>query len=336
MAQKQIDVLSVGDVVTDAFIKLLDKEEKVEHQKDGKEWLAIPFGTKIPFDHAQVIEGVGNAANAAVSFARLGLKSALAANVGADQFGRDIILALEKYDVDSRFVHINPGHKSNYHYVLWYKEERTILIKHEEYDYHWPRFRIIDLPQWVYFSSISEHAMEYHDQISAWLEAHPTVKLAFQPGTFQIEAGTKRLKKIYEQAEVLAVNREEAATISGGDHHNIHDLFDKLHTLGPKIVMISDGHAGAYASDGEQRYKMPIYPDPKPPFERTGAGDAFTSTFVAALAKGADIQSALLWAPINSMSVVQKVGAQDGLLSEKEIDKYLRAAPQWYHPERLK
>jgi hypothetical protein len=69
MAEKQLDVLAVGDVVTDAFIKLLDKEEKVEHEKDGSTWLAIPFGTKIPFDHAEVIEGVGNAANASVAFA---------------------------------------------------------------------------------------------------------------------------------------------------------------------------------------------------------------------------------------------------------------------------
>jgi ribokinase len=335
MAQTQIDVLSVGDVVTDAFIKLLDDEAKVEKDKDGPH-LSLPFGTKVPFDHAEVIEGVGNAANASVAFARLGLNSGLAANVGSDPFGRDIIAALEKNDVDTRFVHINPGRKSNYHYVLWYKEERTILIKHEEYEYHWPRFRVIDIPKWVYFSSISEHAMEYHDQISAWLEAHPTVKLAFQPGTFQIEAGVKRLAKIYERSDILAVNREEATTISGGDHHDINDLFDKLHKLGPKTVLISDGHAGAYASDGTQRWKMPIYPDPKPPFERTGAGDAFTSTFVAALAKGSDVQGALLWAPINSMSVVQQVGAQAGLLSEKQLEKYLREAPNWYHPERLR
>jgi sugar/nucleoside kinase (ribokinase family) len=80
---------------------------------------------------------------------------------------------------------------------------------------------------------------------------------------------------------------------------------------------------------------MPIYPDPKPPFERTGAGDAFTSTFVAAVMKGADLQGALLWAPINSMSVVQHVGAQKGLLNESQIDRYLREAPAHYHPEKL-
>lgn len=335
MAQKQLDILAVGDVVTDAFIKLLDDEAKVDKTDDGPR-LSMAFGTKVPFDHATVIPAVGNASNAAVACAKLGLRSGLVANVGGDDWGREILGALHEAEVDSRFVHINPGNKSNYHYVLWYKEERTILIKHEEYQYHWPRFRIIDIPQWIYFSSISEHAIEYHDQISAWLEGHPSVKMAFQPGTFQIEAGTKRLKKIYERSEVLAVNREEATTISHGDHHDIHDLFDKLHALGPKIVLISDGHAGAYASDGEHRYKMPIYPDPAPPFERTGAGDAFTSTFVAALAKGADLQGALLWAPINSMSVVQKVGAQAGLLTEREINKFLREAPHWYHPERLR
>ena len=336
MAKAQLEMLAVGDVVTDDFIRLLDKEERVEHEKNGDTWLAIPFGEKIPFDHNEVIAGVGNAANAAVAFARLGLSSALEANIGADQRGRDIIAALEKSGVDTRFIHVNRAQKSNYHYVLWYKAERTILIKHEEYDYQWPHFRISDIPGWIYFSSISEHALEYHDQMAAWLESHQPVKLAFQPGTFQINAGTKRLKRIYERSEVLAVNREEATAISKGDHHDIHDLFDKLHALGPKVVLISDGHAGAYASDGSQRWKMPIYPDPKPPYDRTGAGDAFTSTFVAALAKGADVESALLWAPINSMSVVQKVGAQAGLLSEKEINHYLRQAPHWYHPERLR
>jgi ribokinase len=335
MAQKQLDVLSVGDVVTDAFIKLLPDQEKVEIGKDGQPDLSIPFGTKIPYDHAEIIEGVGNAANAAVAFARLGLNSGLVANVGDDSWGRDILAALHKNKVDTRFIHINPHMKSNYHYVLWYKEERTILIKHEEYDYHWPRFRVIDIPKWVYFSSISENAMEYHDQIEAWLESHPTVKMAFQPGTFQIDAGVHRLKKIYKHTELLALNREEAVTVSGGDHGNLHDLFNRLHELGPKIVLITDGHAGAYASDGTNRFKMPIYPDPKPPYDRTGAGDSFASTFTAAIMKGADLEAALLWAPINSMSVVQKVGAQAGLLSEHEINHYIRTAPDWYHPERM-
>lgn len=331
----KLDVLSIGDVVTDAFIKLLDDRATTYENEQGK-WLAMPFGTKIPFDHAEVIDAVGNASNAAVSFAKLGLKSGLVSNVGSDQAGRDIINSLHKRKVDTRFVHINPKKLSNYHYVLWYKEERTILIKHEEYEYEWPRFRESDEPRWVYFSSISKDALEsYHDHVMDWLDKNPEIKLAFQPGTFQMEAGIDRLQRLYARAEVLVLNREEAVYVSGGDYDDLHGLFDRFHQMGTKIVVITDGPAGAYASDGQNRFKMPLYPDPAPPVERTGAGDAFASTFVAAIMKGNTIEGALQWAPINSMNVVQNVGAQAGLLTEEEIGELLKVAPDWYKPERL-
>ncbi len=331
LVAQQPDVVSIGDIVTDAFIKLID-DQAVTYQNDKGKWLAMQFGTKLPFDHVEVLEAVGNAANAAVAFARLGLQTAFVTNVGGDQAGRDMIAALEKEKIDHRFVRVNPGKKSNYHYVLWYKEERTILIKHEEYDYHWPHLSKAETPRWLYFSSISEHAIPYHDQVADWLEHNPEVKLAFQPGTFQMQAGTERLKRLYARSEVIILNREEAVFVTGGDYHNLHDLLDKVHGLGAKIAVVTDGPDGAYASDGQQRLKMPLYPDPAPPKERTGAGDAFASTFVAALAKGNTIEGALQWAPINSMSVVQETGAQAGLLSEKELEKFLRDSPDWYRP----
>lgn len=329
-----IDVLSVGDVVTDAFIKLLDDRAQA-YDTDHGPVLAMPFATKIPFDHAEVLPAVGNAPNAAVNFAKLGLKSGLVANVGGDQEGREIIATLDKKDVDTRFVRINPRKKSNYHYVLWYKEERTILIKHEEYTYRWPHLRASEKPKWIYFSSISKNALDFHDEMIESLERHPDIKLAFQPGTFQMEAGVERLKHVYKRAELVALNKEEAAYVTRGRVDDIHSLFDKLHALGPKIVVISDGPKGSYASDGENRYKMPLYPDPAPPVERTGAGDAFTSTFVAAIIKGNTVEGALQWAPITSMNVVQHVGAQAGLLTERELSDLLVKAPDSYKPERI-
>lgn len=328
----QLDVLGIGDVVTDAFVKLLDDRATTYENEQGK-WLAMPYGMKVPFDHSEVIEGVGNAANATVSFTKLGLKAGLVSNVGDDQFGRDIINALHKKNVDTRFVHINPDKISNYHYVLWYKEERTILIKHEEYDYHWPRFRADDIPKWIYFSSISKNALDtYHDHVVDWLKDNPGVKLAFQPGTFQMEAGAERLRELYQLTEILILNREEAVMVSGGNHEDVHDLMNRLHELGPKTIVITDGPDGAYASDGTKRLKMPLYPDPAPPFERTGAGDAFASTFVAALIKGSNLEGALQWAPINSMNVVQHTGAQEGLLTEDQLGELLKVAPDWYVP----
>lgn len=330
----QLDVVSVGDIVTDAFIKLIDDKAVTYKNEQGK-WLAMPFGTKLQYDHVEILNAVGNAANAAVAFARLGLKTAFVTNVGGDQAGRDMITALEKENIDHRFVRVNPSKNSNYHYVLWYKEERTILIKHEEYDYHWPHLQPNDTPKWLYFSSISENALPYHDQVADWLDLNPDVKFAFQPGTFQMKAGIERLQRLYARTEVLILNREEAVLVTGGDYNNLHDLLDRLHGIGAKTVVITDGPDGAYASDGQQRLKMPLYPDPSPPKERTGAGDAFASTFVAALAKGNSLEGALQWAPINSMNVVQKTGAQAGLLTEDAIEEYLRNSPEWYRPSQF-
>jgi sugar/nucleoside kinase (ribokinase family) len=332
---KHIEILSLGDIVTDAFIKLQDDQAFTYTDEHGVKILAMQFGTKLPFESAEVVQAVGNASNAAVAFARLGLESAFATNVGDDQEGRDMVAALQKNGVRTNLVRVNHAKKSNYHYVLRYQSERTILIKHEEYDYQWPQLHADEVPRWIYFSSISQHAIDYHDQVSDWLDKNPDVKLAFQPGTFQMEAGAERLKRVYARSEVLILNREEAVTVGGGDHANVHDLIDKLHALGPKTVVVTDGPDGAYASDGSHRFKMPLYPDPAPPVDRTGAGDAFASPLVAALAKGFDLEGALQWAPINSMSVVQKVGAQAGLLSEKELEGWLAKAPDWYHPEKF-
>ncbi len=332
--QKQIDVISVGDIVTDDFIKLFDDQARIDDE-NGTKRISMEFGLKLPFDHSEVLVGVGNAANAAVNFAKLGLSSSLITNLGDDQRGRDMVMELQKNKVGTHFVKQHAGFQSNYHYVLWYGEERTILINHEAYPYHWPQIAPHELPKWVYFSSIAETAEAYHDELAAWLEREPSVKLAFQPGTFQIKLGAERLKHLYARTELLALNREEAVLVTGGDYDNLHDLFDKLHALGPKVILITDGPAGSYASDGANRFKMPIYPDPAPPKERTGCGDAYASTFVAALIKGYPIEGALQWAPITPTNVVQHVGAQRGLLDENTLKEWLAKAPTWYKAERI-
>jgi ribokinase len=103
-----------------------------------------------------------------------------------------------------------------------------------------------------------------------------------------------------------------------------------MHELGVNHVVITDGPNGAYASDGQQMLFMPIYPDPKPPYDRTGAGDAFASTRTAALSLGETLETALAWAPINSMNVSQYIGAQEGLVTKEKLNEFLQSAPEEY------
>jgi sugar/nucleoside kinase (ribokinase family) len=113
------------------------------------------------------------------------------------------------------------------------------------------------------------------------------------------------------------------------------ELLKKMHKLGPDIAVITDGPDGSYAYDGEDAWHQPMYPDPKPPVDRTGAGDAFSSTFTSTIALGMDTPTALQWGPINSMSVVQHVGAQKGLLSREQLEEHLANAPEDYKPRKI-
>ena len=164
----------------------------------------------------------------------------------------------------------------------------------------------------------------------AWLDAHPSAKLVFQPGTFQLKLGYERLKELYARTHLFVCNKEEAQRILKTKEGDIKKLLEKLHAKGPKIVSISDGPNGAYIFDGTTAMYVPMYPDIAPPKERTGCGDAYTSTLMSYIAKGLSLKDAFLRAPINSMSVVQHIGAQKGLLSEQKLEEYLKQAPEGY------
>lgn len=329
---RKFDLIAIGDTTTDAFIRL--SAATVECNLDQKNCkLCLSFADKVPYESLEVIPAVGNSSNVAVGVARLGFKSAILTAVGDDYYGNQILSTYKREGVDPRFVKINKGRPTNYHFVLNYEAERTILIKHGDFKYLNPE--VVGNVPWLYFSSISESAVELHDELAAHLAKHPDIKMGFNPGTYQMKLGLDRLREIYRHTHVLFLNREEAQRILKVENPDLKFLFPRLHALGPKIVVVTDGPDGAYVSDGSRAYFMPPYPDPAPPFERTGAGDAFSTGFMSGLIAGLPIEEAIRWAPIESMSVVQYTGAQKGLLTRAQIEDYLKKAPADYFAKPL-
>ncbi len=327
---KKIDFLAVGDIVTEPFIKITNAKVTCDLNKENC-LISLRFGDKIPYESAEVFRAVGNSPNAAVSASRLGLNSYLVSYVGEDSIGKENMESLVGDKVNIDYMETVPGMTSNQHFVLWYDTERTILVKHNEYPYSFP----MDLPEpkWMYLSSLAKNSTEYHHQIEEYLKQHPNIKLAFQPGTFQIILGLEVLKNIYKRTELFLCNKDEAQRILKTGEEDIIKLMNMIRGLGPKIVVITDGIKGAYADDGNETWFMPVYSCDS--YERTGAGDAFGSAFLSALILGKNIQEALMWGPINAMSVVQKVGSQAGLLSREKIEEILKNAPEDYKPTKI-
>ena len=326
-----IDFLAIGDIVTEPYIKIIDAEKSCDLNKEHCK-LSFRFGDKIPYESAEVCRAVGNSPNAAVCASRLGLNTSLVSYVGEDKVGKENIDELLNNKVNIDYIETVPGMSSNYHFVLWYDTERTILVNHNEYPYSFP----LDLPEpkWIYLSSLARNSTEYHKEIVEYLRQHPDVKLAFSPGTFQIKLGYDVLKDVYERTDVFICNKEEAEKILQKEIKDELKILKSLNALGPKIVVITDSLNGAYAYDGVNAWHIPMYP--KSPYERTGAGDSFSATFVVALILGKSISEALMYSGVNAMSVVLQVGPQKGLLTIDQIEQVLSQAPKIYKINEIK
>jgi 5-dehydro-2-deoxygluconokinase len=319
----QYDFVAIGDITTDAFIKLTDAEELVNH---GTRELCVRFADKVPFDEVIEAVAVGNAANAAVAAARLGVSSALITRIGDDLNGKNCIAELQKKNVSQEYIGIEPGHPTNYHYVLWFGAERTILVKQNKFSYALPPN--MEPPKYIYLTSLGEYAKDFHHEIAAYVQAHPETKLVFQPGTFQMKLGAEELKDLYAVTEIFFCNKEEAQRILNSTEDNIKKLMQDIRALGPKIVFVTDGPDGSNVLlPDDSAWHIPMYPDPAPPVSRTGAGDATASTTAVYIMKGLPPQEALLRGVINAASVVQGVGAQTKLLTDKEVEEWYAKRP---------
>ncbi len=321
--KESFDFLSIGDAVVDDFIRLKDAEVHCDVDTE-RCTICMRFGDKVPFESSTVIYGVGNSANAAVSAVRLGLQTSYITNIGKDERGDEIVRTYIKEKIDTSLITQHEGAPTNYHYVLWYGDQRTILVNHYAYPYQFPQ--TVPEPKIVYLTSLAGGTEQYHDDVATYLEAHPNIFLTFQPGTFQIKIGAERLARLYKRAQLFVVNKEEAQRIlATPQENNDETLARNLYALGPKTVVITDDTNGASALENDVFFHLPMYRDPKPPVEKTGAGDAFTSTTAVYYGTGTPLKEAMERGMINAAYVVQEIGAQRGLLAKETLEAKYKA-----------
>ena len=327
----QLDFLAIGDAVVDDFIRLKDAEVHCDVNKEHCT-ICMRFGDKVPFESSTIVYGVGNAGNAAVAATRLGLNTAFITNIGKDTNGDRIVEHYKKEGMDTTYVKQHEGVPTNYHYVLWYGDERTILVHQHTYPFTFPQN--LPIPKTLYLSSLVDETGERHDAIADWLEAHRDIFFAFQPGVFEIKMGT-RLARLYKRADIFFANKEEYQRILESPEKSEELLLKKMKERGVKIPILTDGRNGAYALHEGTVFHLDMFPDPAPPIQRTGAGDAFSSTTTAFLTMGLPLKDAMERGLVNAAYVVQQVGAQKGLLARKALEEHLASAAEQYEPYRI-
>jgi ribokinase len=313
------DILSLGPARMDVFVKLADDQVEELCTIDRKESLiALPFGEKVPVSEIHFAVG-GNTGNNAVGVTRLGLTAAMAGAVGDGWSDKQALEILNSEHVDTKYMTIESG-KAGFGVVINYSEERTILSYYPDTTCVFPNDPELSV-KWLYLTTAGDNFEDFYRQAVDFAKTHGA-KIAFNPGSRQMKAGFSEIKFVIEAAEVLFVNKEEAEHLLGKQiDAQIKDLLVELHNVGAKIVVITDGMEGSYLYDGEKFWHMPIVPANV--VERTGAGDAFGSGFLAALMKGKTVGEALQWGSCNSASVLGFIGPQAGLLNQAGMDEWI-------------
>jgi len=313
------DIISIGDATLDTLLQIHDAEVNCSLHSD-RCMICINYADKIPVDklHRKV---AGNAANNAVGASRLELKTAFYTILGNDGVGEYILDTLKKEGVLLDYAIHDIKKETNSSFVINFKGERTIFVYHAERAYSLPKFAAT---KWIYYTSLGPNHYRLNKQIVNYVKKNK-IKLGYNPGTYQLRAGLNKMKEVLKNCEVIFINKEEAATIVGPQHDIRHYLL-AVHKTGPKIVVVTDGKNGSYCFDGEKCWQMGILNTPI--VERTGAGDAFATGFIAAMHYKKSIPEAMCWGTCNSSSVIMKYGPQDGLLSKTEMSKFHK---KWMH-----
>lgn len=317
---RHYNVITVGESTIDAFMTLAHAKTSA-HLDAASGGVCFRHGDKIDVDQYDFLIG-GNATNVAVGLTRLGLKATLCSEIGDDEFSLKIRNCLANEHVERLLMTQTRG-ASNFSVVINFQGDRTIFVQDVEREHN---FHFTDVTaDVIYLTSLGNEWKKPYQKVLDFVKGKNT-QIAFNPGSRQINEGKTFTMKIIEKTSMLFVNKEEAERILIGkvtkerEKDYVKDLVEKLQKFGAKTVVITDGKKGAYAmsTDGKLHHQNTNGGEV---VERTGAGDAFATGFLAATLYGLPIEKAMVWGSHNATSVVGKIGAHAGLLTKEQIEK---------------
>ncbi len=340
------DVITIGSATMDVFVECEDANIVSVFSKSKKsEFMSYPYGAKVEIsDFASNVGGGG--VNTAVNFANLGLNTSAIFKIGDDIYSAGVLESFEGKNVDLSNKIQDKSESTGFSIILVsFQGDRTVLA-HRGANAHIKKsdinFEAIKQSKLLYIAPLNGDSNKVLDDIVKF--AHDNnVSVCFNAGTTSIKRGFNYLKTILATAQIVVMNKEEASMATQIQvrpdtrevkyseeliHPDIKEMFQKLKVNDYQIIVITDGGNGAYAYNGEKYYYCPVFDGPV--VSTLGAGDAFASTFCAALGRTQiDIGKSLMMASVNSAGVVSEFGAAKGLLTFDEIEKKLANRPEY-------
>jgi len=308
-------IVSIGSATRDVFIASDQIQSIASDKFKTGAGLCFGLGSKAEIKKIVFTAG-GGGTNAAVTFARQGLKTAFVGVVGRDLNGKEIEAELKREGIDPHLQEHDDDFTA-YSVILVHPNGERSILSYKGEGYHFDVNKIdFDALEtdWLFLDSLGGH-FEILKKSIEWA-ASKGIKIATNPGSKELEHGLAKLAPLLKKLNIVITNQEEAAGLTGLDYKDEGAIFKKMDELIDGIFVMTKGHDGVAVSDGKTIYHAGV-PD-SPIVERAGAGDAFSSGFIVEYAHSGDIVKAIQFATANASSVVTQYGAKAGILKKDD------------------
>ena len=139
---------------------------------------------------------------------------------------------------------------------------------------------------------------------------------------FWMDCALPELLEVIKRVDVITINDEEARQLSG--EYSLVKAAAKIHTMGPKYVVIKKGEHGALIFHNKDVFFAPALPLEEV-FDPTGAGDTFAGGFSGYIAQTEDfsfesMKSAIIYGSNLASFCVEKFGTEKMVvINEDEV-----------------
>lgn len=144
---------------------------------------------------------------------------------------------------------------------------------------------------------------------------------------FWMDCALPELLDVIKRVDVITINDEEARQLSG--EYSLVKAAAKIHTLGPKYVVIKKGEHGALLFHNSEVFFAPALPLEEV-FDPTGAGDTFAGGFSGYIAQSENIsfenmKNGIIYGSNLASFCVEKFGTERMVgLEAKEVNQRLK------------
>ncbi len=269
--------------------------------------------------------GGGKGSNQAVAASRFGADTTFVGRIGADKYGDDALAMYRRLGISTDYIAVDNSIHSGISVIIIDKDGHNLISVVPGANYRLAEPDIDRAAEVMAESEIVGFQLENKLDIVAYAiqKAHDVgARVLLDPAP-----AVQLPDRLFPLIDYVKPNETEATIITGikvSDERSAEQAGKWLVERGVRTAVVTLGAAGAVVvtQEGANAYPAPQVSA----VDSTGAGDVFSGALMASLARGYDVEQAVVFASHAAALSVTKLGVIESIPDLEEVNDFMAAA----------